>query len=1789
MATRKKLLDTLKQLGTDEFEAVLFQLPVDRSYLPGPIASRTTKAISVLELLEQQGKMEKLASLLANSEALRRLQPYGLEIEENVKRVLNEYGQQPFAERSPQQARITDFVNQPAGGVLVVTAEAGFGKSALLINWQQQHQKDYFIVFHCFRAGSEVMRSRTNGYRHLLRQLSFYASRPDQNFPIDESGMRDSLFSILSSEPESELSELKDNLSKSRSAKPCQLVIILDGLDEADGLFEPFWPTPLPAGVKVIVSARAAENDRPDYLKRWIEPAQRLHLKRLPRAAIRNWVTKIGPLQPYASDDFIQKLDERTDGFPIYLRFLLDDLRQAAPNPQKVKDLLTSSPAGFTAYVQEQFQLLAKTEGIRQANIQALFVLLTVALGELSESDIQSLTKLSAFDLMALPWKVTRWFSIRSRAYSFAHLLLAQAFKGFLGQQAIDAERKLLGYCEQWPSHHSLYALRCYADHLKAANQHQDLYALARDQAFSVQQQQYLTDEPEALLNAARLALQNKADADDAAGMAEFLLLHACRWLQMTRESPLDAIKAGNLEKAWKLADQFDGERCVLWYLLLAWALSTQANVESAAQVRATLSRLSQKQPPQLDYGQEANIAICLLTQLLPSIDPIPTDLLEQVLSSHCLWQLCKNLNGQGAFSTSLQLLPALIAEHRVGTLAEIIIGFVQTQELETALELSEQLDDLLCDDPLYRHKRRAFRELSVALAKAQRIEAAIATDNRNNFELGEEQIRSIATTAQIETQQFDAAIQTAQLIQDPWTQNQLLQQIAIQQANNQLFDAAIASANLIDDSPSMRRQVLRIIAAAQSAAMKFRSAAKTITLIDVQPGEPLSIGEILVQEKIDTFRGGALSHQAYYKATALGETLVSLAKAEPLQPVSDIAQLIAHPFYQSFVLKAIALHKAETGSFQTAMETATLIEDPAIKTATFSQIAVARIQSGESAIEDFERVTEVVTLIEKPIDKVWALEAIAGISIGNNILITFEEIEETALHISDVRQRAWTLLLLAEKQAELNKRESHGLTLKAIEAARLIAIPSWKVQALIAIAKTQSSVNEAAAHETLTEALWATHLVQSLYDKEECFKEIAIAQLSIQQFAVAIQIAQLIETPLKQKELLTLIVESQLQAQQFSAAIETIHMMEHSPARRQALHDVVLAQARAQQIEAAVATAALMNNRDKNAALIQAMEEQIQAQQFQTALKIAASTENSWAREEALVTMAVSQAKARQIKAAIKTSQLIEPPRKGTTLQAIATVQIQHNQVQETLAIAQQMGVPQVTFEMLIAFVAAHAQAQQFDAAFELAGQLDRQAIKAQAFHEIAVGQMQAQQFHSAVDTAMRIEDLALKRKLLQTIAVDQVRWQQTEAAQYTIETAIETETSADSLKGKEQAMGAIALSQAKAKQFEQARATIQLMAEPRFIATALGKIAAVEQRELATVEQAGAQPNELTSSTLLSAIDVATKAIKNPLFQVQTLIVIARDQARSEISELTEAISVSIEAAQQIATSQDLAKLQFWLTETQVHMQQFETANRTAKQIDLPVHRAEALGKIAVAQAQAKADGEAQQTFAAAISDTLQIKNTFRKSEALEAIAKAQARAGYFEEALETADQIDAEDLSRDFAFETIANEQALDHQFEAAFKTVMEIESSTGQGWALGSIAVAYARAGQFEAALKVAKDNDTLFSYSRTSSVHAGIASAMAAAGLEEDAIAETAKIMSDRSDHLADIALRFVQSNCPSGFKQLLIPCANELNAAYRMCSYLAGLYPEQSIEIVNVVNNFRAAPLVYPSPSKVSG
>jgi hypothetical protein len=1020
----------------EQLDAHLAQLRAEQAEGLAAVQERLDEMLPLLALLPDIAAQQQVLTALLQ-EALREMrrrpdevlrwlrQRFSAEhlvvaLQQRTQAFIHRLCQKPFVPRQAAWQQLSEFVMQEQGGVAVLHAPAGYGKTTFLANWVNALQREggIAVAYHFFSKDPDLGGYATkpmNAFAHLLGQIA--AMTQTDGVPI-----------AFSDNPDERRAQLERAMAELKLAEGERLVVVLDGLDDAEEAFYPPVQKPLPNGVFVVVSGRwDGAGDPPDYLVNWLEMADRtVQLDAMDEDEIAEWLKRLGDgeLQAFADDRaFVRQLRETTDGLPLFLTFLLDDLRQAAKQGKDVRQSLVQTPKGFSKYVAEQLKQLAPLVKREQA-VRTLFAVLSVAKGALRESELKAITDLSAWDLEGLPHQATRWWHIGEqdgeRAYGFTHTLLATEFAKALGKEAEAAEQKLLAWCADWRTHNSAYALRHYAEHLREAKRWDELFALARDRAFHQAQAQAFPADPDLPLRTVRAALLSAAERDDAAAMAEFLITHARRLLEIRQENPLEALRKGHLQRAWELADLFEIERCVLWHLLLAWELKDAGRLQEAGE---TLRRLMEKQLPRLS-GWHGRYASYFLSHTSDVSEEAFNALQERLLGDADAGALCEELSRRRHFSAALKTARRI---EKVEQRAEALVAIAKAQA-----EAGE--------------RERARETFSAALETAQGIEdawrraLALVAIAKAQVEAGERE-RGRET--------FSAALETAQGIEGAWERAEALVAIAKAQAEAGDFSAALETALGIEWA-GRRAEALGAIAKAQAEA-----------------GER--------ERERETFSAALETAQGIEDAWRRAMALVGIAKAqaeagererarETFSTALATAQGIEDAEDRASVLVAIAKAQAEAGererareTFSAALETAQGIEEAG--GCALALVAIAKAQAGagerEGARETFSAALETALGIEDAKDRAAVLVAIAEAQAAagerEGARETFSAALETARGIEEAGRRVGALVAIAEAQAEAGDFSA------ALETAQGIKDAWRRAMALVAIAKAQA------------------------------------------------------------------------------------------------------------------------------------------------------------------------------------------------------------------------------------------------------------------------------------------------------------------------------------------------------------------------------------------------------------------------------------------------------------------------------------------------------------------------------------------------------------------------------------------------------------------------------------------------------------------------------------------------------------------------------------------------------------
>ncbi|HIK11821.1 MAG TPA: hypothetical protein IGS52_16425, partial [Oscillatoriaceae cyanobacterium M33_DOE_052] len=216
-------------------------------------------------------------------------------------------------------------------------------------------------------------------------------------------------------------------------------------------------------------------------------------------------------------------------------------------------------------------------------------------------------------------------------------------------------------------------------------------------------------------LETVQLALQEAAIADDAGKMAEFMLLHSRRLGAILQESPLQALRNGSLVRSRQLADLYDAERSVLWYLLLAWELKETSRLDEA---REMLVMLQQKPLPHLSNWQD-EYGGWLLERLWEVSQEICLSLAQQILADDGRKVLCEYLVNHGDLGAAVEIARPIKSEvYWALALKEITQAIAQIEDRITALSLLEKTVIIAREFPNKNRRAIALNNITTVIAK---------------------------------------------------------------------------------------------------------------------------------------------------------------------------------------------------------------------------------------------------------------------------------------------------------------------------------------------------------------------------------------------------------------------------------------------------------------------------------------------------------------------------------------------------------------------------------------------------------------------------------------------------------------------------------------------------------------------------------------------------------------------------------------------------------------------------------------------------------------------------------------------------------------------------------------------------------------------------------------------------------------------------------------------------------------------------------------------------------------
>ncbi len=1054
------------------------------------------------------------------------------EVVDKVEQIINE-STELFVGRSEEFQKLDNFLADNSSGVMLVKAAAGFGKTALLANWVKERQgNDCFIAYHFFSQQYDKTRSVESAYWNLLRQIYRYYELYYEQLPNERNELRKRLNNILKERG-------------AREDKP--LVIVIDALDEIDAADIPFslpFLTSLPQNVFVIVSARAELGEEPKYLENWSERSQKLHFEDLPRGAIADWLkqTGDGELAAFAGDtNFVTKLDEITEGFPLYLSYLIDELSHAAKQKQDIGQLLAQTPKRFENYVKQQLKRLDELDLPDER--WKFFALLAVAKGALEKQDVRAITGMRDRSLRQLHqcWQVTRWMRIsEDKLYAFAHPLLGTTFAAQLGDDAEDALQDLIKYCSQWQEkeNQSSYALRYYVEHLRDIKQWNKLYELARNEDFTIAQREHLPDRPDLPLKTVQTALLAAAEEDKPGEMAEFMLLHARQLLHTTAQDlPLEALRKGSLERAWKLADLYEIERSVLWYLLLAWELKDTGRLEES---RETLKRLQLKNLPRLSthpaIDWQSEYAAYLLAHLFDVSEDVCTVLQQKLLENVYRNILCRDLSDRGNFAAALKTVLGISSNlEQMLALINIAKKQVQKGDAEVAASFANVLEN------------------AQKLLPNFGVEFLIGKIAKTQIELGDREAARVTLTK---------SLQTADKIDNEWRRFRALIELGNIQVEMGMVAEALETLQKIENRSEVEDcYCLKNLAKLQAKLGHSEKARVTFA------------------------KAKKIAHEiedANRRVNALQEIAIAQAEVKEFDETIKTAEEIKNQEDRDDALRSIISVQTNVNDFPAALATANRIEEPLTKSRSLLIIAHAQVSSG-----DFTAALKTTEEIEIESDKTNTLVVIANAQAGTGDVTAALNIAEK---IEDRFQRVDILVAIVKGQAKAKKITA------ALEMVEEIDNQLEQTEEVMGVMRLNVTRGEVSLRETVEEI--------KNQKQGEALVAVVEALIEMGDFTAAITIKNKIKDKNQQQEALSVIAKGYAKTQNFTAASEIAKEIESPPTRAKTLVVIAEVQVAHGKTEAARTTFATVLQAEKqtqisillliSSALIQVAEVQV-------------------------------------------------------------------------------------------------------------------------------------------------------------------------------------------------------------------------------------------------------------------------------------------------------------------------------------------------------------------------------------------------------------------------------------------------------------------------------------------------------------------------------------------------------------------------------------------------------------------
>jgi hypothetical protein len=574
--------------------------------------------------------------------------------------------------------RLDEFVTRRTSGSVLLAGDCGAGKSATLAQWATNAAVSARVACHFFHGGGYGGRSLRHAYEHLVAQLWGFGRPGDAP--------------TAQSLPELE-GQFMRLLRTSKSGE--RLYIVLDALDQCETSF----PAPygsLPDGVFIIASCQTPALFSDTRFQAWLSSSQVISLSSgLTSDDVRNWLRRRDQSRIADDDVAVNLLCDRTSGYPMYLKLVIDELAAQSRGEAAVRQYLQEMPAQLSAFLSREMQQVAQEAGVSPEVTRGVLALVVAAAGPIEVDEVAQILRVDSWSVNLLPNSLKKWvgFELQEGGAWTLHVT-NDVFREF-AQRSLKAEvtakrQLLLDHCAAWAETGSRYAARYLSRHLIEAGDLQSLYRLARNSSFRDFQSQVLPNGASATLDLLMAAASAASGSDAYATALEFLLEHSRR-LQLAAiggRSIGELARDGRYREAVWALDRLDETPAFVWKLAVAASAAVRNDLdravalmrESAGGPRAALDRA---------HSIMASVFLSSLFQRFPAeTETIAVrSLHERDLRFFFKLSARLNVSSLGPLMAALRRLPP---EVRRMTIQEVAVGLMedgQTKASEHCLE----------------------------------------------------------------------------------------------------------------------------------------------------------------------------------------------------------------------------------------------------------------------------------------------------------------------------------------------------------------------------------------------------------------------------------------------------------------------------------------------------------------------------------------------------------------------------------------------------------------------------------------------------------------------------------------------------------------------------------------------------------------------------------------------------------------------------------------------------------------------------------------------------------------------------------------------------------------------------------------------------------------------------------------------------------------------------------------------------------------------------------------------